>query len=252
MLSVIIVDDEDHCVERLSRLLQKHSHTIDIKGCYSNVIDAVEAIECYSPDLVFLDVILTDGTGFNILNQVSKIDFDIIFTTAHNTYAVDAFEFSAIHYLLKPIDDDDLSVALDRYSKKSAFESKNKRLDTLIHNLEVNSATDKKLGIPTSKGLVFVSIGQIVRIEADKNYVTIFLAENTKYVVTRSLKYYDDLLDKRHFFRTHQSHLVNLAYVDKYIKAKNSYLIMQDGQEVPVSIRKKEAFLKQLADNQQY
>jgi two-component system LytT family response regulator len=251
MWKVIIVDDEDHCVGRLSNLLKKIDSNITILNSYSNVADAVEGINSLNPDLVFLDVVLTDGTGFDILRQVDDIDFEIIFTTAHNTYAIKAFEFSAIHYLLKPIGQDDLSVALDRYKKKTISKDHNKKLDVLIHNLDVSAAKDKKIGVPTSDGIIFIKIGEVVRLEADGNYVRIFLSGGEKHLVIRPLKYYSDLLDKRYFFRTHQSHLVNLAFVDKYIKGKKAHLVLSNGETILVSIRKREFFLKQLSNNRQ-
>ena len=251
MWKVIIVDDEDHCVGRLSNILKKIDSDITVLGSYSNVVDAVEGINTLNPDLVFLDVVLTDGTGFDILKQVSNNNFEIIFTTAHDTYAIEAFEFSAIHYLLKPISQDDLSSALDRYEKKATSKDHNKKLDVLIHNLDVSAAKDKKIGVPTSDGIVFIKLGEVVRLEADGNYVKIFLMGGEKHLIIRPLKYYDDLLDKRYFFRTHQSHLVHLAFVDKYVKGKKSHLLLSNGETILVSVRKREAFLKQLSNNRQ-
>ncbi len=251
MWKVILVDDEAHAISRLTRFMSERNYDYEIIRTCGSLEEAMLAIEETEPDLVILDITLGNATGFDLLKKLPSIDFSIIFTTAHNHFAVEAFEYSALHYLLKPITEDTLEQALIRFEEKANQQRTNRRLDNLLYNLEVHSAVDKKIAVPGVNGISFYKIGEIMRLEADGNYTHIYLGSGEKHLVTRRLKYYEELLDHRSFFRVHQTHLVHLSYVEKYVKGKQSYLLMSNGEKIPVATRKREVFLDQLAKNKQ-
>jgi len=251
MWKVVLVDDEAHAISRLTRILSMKDRPYEIIRTCGSVEEAISALEETEPDLIFLDIALGNASGFDLLRRLPSIDFDIVFTTAHNQYAVEAFEFSALHYLLKPITEESLEKALSRFEDKVGQRQTDRRLDNLLYNLEVHSAMDKKIAAPGVNGISFYKIGEILRLEADGNYTHIHLNSGEKHLVTRRLKYYEELLDHRSFFRVHQTHLVHLSYVEKFVKGKQSYLLLSNGEKVPVATRKREVFLDQLAKNKQ-
>lgn len=252
MINVLIIEDESHCVDWIRKLLDKFSKNIRILGDFDNISDAIKAINSIDVDLVFMDVILKDGNCFDLLKKIKTLKFEIIFTTAHNDFAIKAFDYSALHYLLKPIDSDKFDEAVNRAIGKVDLKKTNQKIETIFHNLEVHSFDDKKIAIPSTKGYIFCKVGNIIRIEADGNYCNIHLINGKQYMSTKQLKYYEYLLDKRLFFRVHQSHLINLAYVNQYINFnKKSFLLFNDGKKVPVSVRKRTEFLNCLSKNKQ-
>jgi len=247
MLKTIIIDDEQHCVDRISKLLSKYINTLDIVKICTNVDDAKMAIELIEPDVIFLDVHLHQETGFELLKQLSNIDFEIIFTTAYDSYAVDAFKFSALDYLLKPIDEDDLYRTIEKLKKKTSLKNISKKVEVLFHNLEDKTTQNKKIAVPTLEGLTFIKVTDIIRCRSDINYTHIFLKGSRKITVAKTLKHFEDLLEPHHFFRTHQSHLINLYYIDKYIKGKGGYVLMSDGTHIEVAVRRKDDFMNKLS-----
>jgi two-component system LytT family response regulator len=246
MIKAIVIDDEQHCSDRLiSLLIRDYDNVIRVEGSFKNVEEGIRAIHTLHPDLVFLDVQLGDKTGFDLLQQLHEIHFEIIFTTAYEKYAVQAFKFSAIDYLLKPIDKDDLRAAIGRLSDKIHKIDASKKIETLIHNLHGSS---KRICVPVLNGLVFIQVKDIVRCESDVNYTTLFLRGQQKIVVARTLKEFEEMLNECNFFRVHKSHLVNLAYIKSYNKGKGGVLTMTDLSTVEVSTRRKDEFLKKLSE----
>jgi two-component system LytT family response regulator len=245
MIRAIIIDDEQHCSDRLSGLLdQDHAHAIRVEGCFRNVDEGLKAIHTLRPDLLFLDVQLEDRTGFDLLKQLHEIGFEIIFTTAFEKYAVQAFKFSAIDYLLKPVSRDDLRAAIGRLSDKIHKTDAAKKIETLIHNL---NGVSRRICVPVLNGLVFVQVNDIIRCQSDVNYTTLYLRDKQKMVVARTLKEFEELLSDYNFFRVHASHLVNLAYIKSYNKGKGGSLTLTDHSTVEVSTRRKEEFLRRLS-----
>jgi two-component system LytT family response regulator len=183
-------------------------------------------------------------TGFDLLTQLNSIDFEVIFTTAHSEYAIKAFKFSAIDYLLKPIDIDDLQKALAKVEHKQNQNSAG-RLEHLIQNLRTNTPENYKLALPTTEGLVFVQLNNILYCEASSNYTIIYTPKN-KYIVSRTLKQYEDLLGEHNFFRIHNSYLINLNAVKKYIRGEGGSVVLENDITLDVSKRKKEAFLSRI------
>lgn len=247
MLKVIIIDDEQHCVDRINKLLNQHKKTIDIVEICTNVKDAKIAIESIKPDVIFLDIHLHEKTGFDLLKQFTTIDFEIIFTTAFDSYAINAFKFSALDYLLKPIDEDELNNTIKKIKDKVSLKDVSKKVEVLFHNLEEKTNQVKKIAVPTLEGLTFIKVTEIVRCQSDVNYTHIFLEGNKKITVAKTLKHFEDLLEPYNFFRTHNSHLINLSFVEKYVKGKGGYVLMSDRTHIEVAVRRKEGFINKLS-----
>lgn len=246
MIRAIIIDDEEHCIKRLSGLLQEHcENRIHLMDSFRSVEEGLAAIRKLQPDLVFLDVQINDKTGFDLLSQLDEINFELIFTTAFERYAVQAFKFSAIDYLLKPIDEIDLKQAVQKINDINVKSSAPEKLQVLFNNLQGRS---KRICVPVMNGLVFLQVSDIIRCESDVNYTTFFLKDKEKLMVSKTLKEFEELLTEFNFFRVHNSHLINLAYVKKYVKGKGGYVIMEDHSEIEVSTRRKDDFLKKLAE----
>lgn len=245
MLKAIIIDDEHKSRESLQILIQDFCEGVEVCMLCQNVSEGIAAIDEYKPDVVFLDIQMQRETGFDLLNRLDKIDFELIFTTAHSEYAIKAFKFSAIDYLLKPIDLTDLQAALEKVRKKKNY-GISERLEQLIHNLKPVSSQKFKLALPTSDGLVFVKIDEIVYCEAEGNYTQIHLTNGTKHLVSRTLKEYDDMLTEQDFFRIHNSYLINLNMIKNYVRGEGGYVVMTNGKSLDVSRRKKESFLLKL------
>ncbi len=246
MIRAIIIDDEEHCISRLTSLLLDHcSDNIHLMESFRSVEDGIAAIKKLQPDLVFLDVHINEKTGFDLLGQLPSINFDLIFTTAFEKYAIQAFKFSAIDYLLKPIDADDLKQAVQKLDEKNSKKSSPEKLQVLLNNLQGKS---KRICVPVMNGLVFLQVSDIIRCESDVNYTTFFLKDKEKLMVAKTLKEFEELLSEYNFFRVHNSHLINLAYVKNYVKGKGGYVVMDDHSEIEVSTRRKDAFLKKLAE----
>ena len=242
MIRSVIIDDEEKGRNTLRNFLTKYCNNISVVAEGDCVKSGLEKISSYNPDLVFLDIQMPDGTGFNLLEQIKEINFKVIFVTAYDQYALKAFKFSAIDYLLKPIDPEKLIEAVNRLSDFEDIKSINNKLEVLVGNKN----RFEKIALPTVNGVHLVKIKDIIRCESDSNYTTIFLASGKKILVTKTLKEYDEMLTPMHFYRVHQSHLINLAFVEKYHKGEGGFVIMEDGSEIEVARRRKEGFLSEL------
>jgi two-component system, LytTR family, response regulator len=250
MITAIIIDDEQHCIDRLTELVENNfSGEIKLLGKFDAVESGVAAIKKFRPELVFLDVqIEKDRTGFDLLRQLEKIDFDVIFTTAYEKYAVQAFKFSAIDYLLKPVDKDDLEQAINKLKEKHSQHESSGKFDVLFHNLKSLQGSSKRICVPVINGLVVVQVSDIIRCQSDVNYTTIFMKDKQKMIVAKTLKDFEDLLSEYNFFRVHNSHLINLNYIKSYNKGKGGYVTMTDDSSIEVSTRRKDEFLKKLME----
>lgn len=249
MVSAIIIDDEQSCIDRLSGLLQTYcAQTLRLAGTADSVAEGIQLVKNLRPALVFLDVQIGEETGFDLLRKLDDVSFEVIFTTAFEKYAVQAFKFSAVDYLLKPVDPDDLREAINKLQDKLSKQEMSKKLDVLFHNLKSLEGASKRITLPTLSGLVLVQVSDIVRCEADVNYTHIFLKNRQKMTVSRTLKDFADLLEDYNFYRVHHSHLVNLAHVVRYERGKGGFVTMIDGSQVEVSMRRKEEFLRKLSE----
>ncbi len=245
MLRTIAVDDEKHCIERITMLLKKYCpDTVRLEGVYQNIQQAAAAIEQVKPDLLILDVHIGEQTGFDLLEQFTNPPFDVIFTTAHDTYAVKAFRMSAVDYLLKPVESAELVMAVQKAGEKRELKGTKERLDSLVYNLGNKQNGTKRICIPTVGQLHFFYSSEILRFESVGNYTQIFLKEKQKILVAKTLKEFDDMLGGAGFFRIHKSHLINMDAIKSFNRGKGGEVIMQDGAVLEVSIRKKDDFLK--------
>ncbi|MCK8482006.1 LytR/AlgR family response regulator transcription factor [Psychroserpens algicola] len=241
MIKTILIDDEQHCITRLLDLINRQPNTFDIIATCTTVEEALEVVPKLQPDLVFLDIKIHEKTGFDFLKGLDTINFKIIFTTAFDNFAIKAFKFSAFDYLLKPIDSDDFSNSIERLKTELSQQSIEHQIQNLFNNLKPNQA--KIITIPSLTGFETLKVGDIVHLEADTSITHIY-TKNKKIVVSKPIKYYEDLLDDTTFFKTHKSHLININHVQKYYKGKQSYVVMTNNSKVPISVRKKEDFLR--------
>jgi two-component system LytT family response regulator len=249
MIDTILIDDEAHCIDHLSGLLTTWCGSmIRVAGTARTVEEGWQVILRQQPKLVFLDIQLGDETSFDLLNRFPVIEFDIIFVTAFDKYAIRAFKFSAIDYLLKPVDADDLRQAVARLQQKRSKEEAAMRFETLFYNLKSGPGLPKRITVPTVKGLEFLPVQEIIRCESNINYTSIFLTSGQKLTVAKTLKEFEELLEEHNFFRVHNSHLINLAWIKSYHKGKGGSVSMTDDTEIEVSTRRKDDLLKRLAE----
>lgn len=244
----LIVDDEKHCIERLKLLLeQQHSDTVEIVGTAINLRNTEKHLAIEKIDLVFMDIELGKENSIDLLRKLPKIDFDIIFTTAHQEYAIHAIKMSALDYLLKPIDSQELADALDKYHKRKNEKFHDSRITVLLEQLDLPShRLSRRITVPTLEGFEILQVQDIIRCQSDVNYTHIYLVNRKKLTVAKTLKEFEELLKPYGFFRTHNSHLVNLEQVTGYQKGKGGYLVLKDKTEIEVSTRRKEELLKTL------
>ncbi len=244
MLKIILIEDEQKAREALKKMLQILSVDIEIVAETERVNEAVHLINELNPDLVFLDIKLQEGSGFDILERIDRPDFKIIFTTAYNEYAIKAFKVSALDYLLKPIDPVELQTALQKATGLIDNEKEYQSLLSVFKNNE--KATDKKIVLKTTENRYIIYQKDIIRLEADGAY-TLFITKNQNIIASKNIKYYQDLLDENMFMRCHQSHLVNYKQVKSVYK--NDKLLLSNGDIIPISIRKKPEIIKRLQEN---
>jgi len=247
VIKAIIIDDELHCSKRLELMLADINDVIELCGSFQTVEDGLKAIKQIRPQLDFLDVEINNETGFDLLQKLAAINFDVIFTTAYDKYAVQAFKFSAIDYLLKPIDEYELKASLNKLHEKISEKEKTKKIETLFQNLGASNNKSKKICVPVMNGIEFISLNNIMRCESHINYTTLFMKDKQKLTVSKTLKEFEELLSEHNFFRVHNSHLINLDYIKRYNKGHGGSVTMEDGAEIEVSVRRKDEFLRQIA-----
>jgi two-component system, LytTR family, response regulator len=245
MLKCIVIDDEFKSRESLKALIEKFCENITVSAVCQNGEEAMAAIEEVRPDIIFLDIQLQRETGFDILERLSKIEFEIIFTTAYSEFAIKAFKFSAIDYLLKPIDINDLKAAIEK-ARKRIVGNIAERIAQLGENLKTQNFKNSRLALPSSDGLVFINVDEIVYCEATGNYTNIYLSDDRKFLVSRTLKEYEDLLEDQDFFRIHNSFLINLQCLKKYIRGEGGQVVLANDKTLDVSKAKKKSFLEKI------
>jgi two-component system LytT family response regulator len=249
MIKTIIVDDEINAREFLEKLLIRYfpDKFVVLEKC-KNVDEALIAIEKHNPELVFLDIQMPKKSGFELIKEVKQINFEIIFTTAHSEFAIDAIKINALDYLLKPINYIDLLSAIKRFDKKIAKIKNDNQLQILLKNIDTGSSEYKNIAFPTESGFELIKVNSILYCVADNNYCNIVSIDGTKTTLSKSLKYVEDKLPKSIFQRIHKSYLVNLNYVSRFNKTNNLLVELTNGENLPVSIRKKEAFIHAILD----
>lgn len=242
----IIIDDEPAAQDVLLRMLSLRFQQFRILQICSSVKEGIEAIQKHRPNLIFLDVQMPPGTGFDVLQATRDVTYDVIFTTSYEEYAIHAFKVSALDYLLKPFAPEQLEIAIEKFKEKSLNSHNRQHIESLLQNIHPSNRQSGRIALPSSKGYIFVLSDSIVRCEADNNYTTIFMKDKTKHLVSRTLKEFEELLKPYGFFRVHASHLINLDCVAEYIKGEGGQVKLSDGSVVEVSRRKKEEFIAQI------
>lgn len=247
MANIILLDDEKHCTDILETLITKVNKDYNIIGVFNNPFDALDFIKNHEIDLFFLDIEMPEMNGFKLLDKILPVNFDIIFTTAYDQYALRAFEYSAINYLLKPITEKAIIKTLlswERRKRKVASEQW-QMLQSVLSNSDVDI---NKIALPSGVGFEIIEIKSIVRCQSENNYTTFFLADGSKKLISRTLKEVEATLSEHSFFRVHQSHLINSRYVKMISKQEGGTLLMEDGVEVPIS-RQKRSHINEILDS---
>lgn len=245
MLRTIIIDDESNCIEMLEIMLARYCPEVQVLRTISNPLEAPAAVLDLNPELIFLDIEMPGLTGFDVLEKIKGVAHaDVIFTTAHNEYAIKAFKYAAVDYLLKPVDAIELKAAVLRCVENRQFGQN--RLDVLVGNHK-NTTQTPTLALASQEGYVFVKIEEIVRCEADGAYTKFFLDTGEMVIVSHTMRHYEDILVENNFFRVHDKHIVNLNFVKRYLR-EDAQLLLSDGTRVDVSRRRKDDFLKRMSE----
>lgn len=242
-MTAVVVEDEQHCRELLVRILEQRCPGVQVAAECGTVAAALDCIPRIDPDLVFLDIMLPDGTGFDVLQRLDRVAFKVIFTTAHDAFAIRAIRFSALDYLLKPVCADELAAAVDKASPMPAATT---QIRLLRDNLASTGDGDKQIALPTLDGFIFASLRDLVSCEAKGNYSEFATVSGDALLVCRTLKEFEELLHPYRFFRIHHSHMINLRHLRRYVRGKGGYVIMANGKEFEVSVRRKESFIQVL------
>jgi len=246
LIQAVLVDDEDNSLEELSILLEKYCPEVEVIGTAQSVEDAVSTINDLQPELVFLDIALPDGQGFEVIDQVEHRQFEVIFTTAYDQYALTAFEFSALDYLLKPIDAEKLKQSVARYQEIKGDREISSRVSVLKDSLK---NINERIILSSMDGFEVFKISDIIRCEANGSYTTFYIKDGIKVVTSKTLNNFEKLLSDQPFARVHSKHLVNLEYIKKYISGRGGYLVFEDGSQVDVSERKKKEFIRLMKEH---
>jgi two-component system, LytTR family, response regulator len=245
MITAIIVDDEPDCCESLAMLLERYCTEVKVLDiCYSAEA-AIASVNEHKPGILFLDIEMPFMNGFELLEKLGNINFELIFTTSYDQYAIKAIRFSALDYLLKPIDREELQKAVQKATQRNQHPLP-QQLDILLQRLKHPAVPVNKIAIPTMEGFQLLAADTVISCASDGNYTCLFLKDKRKILASRNLKDMEELLEDYPFIRIHHSHIVNLNEVEKYIKGEGGYLIMSDGSTINVSRSRKELLLKKL------
>ena len=248
-MNAIIVDDEPDGIRTLQKLVQRHCPRVKIAATCANADAAKEQIELLKPDLLFLDIQMPGKSGLELLTELTRKDFEVIFVTAYNDYILQALQFSAADYLLKPVDEDRLCEAVDRAEKRLAEGKKDEQTAALLHNLtKSGNPFEMRLCLPTLKGFMILKLDEILYCEAERSYTIFHIVGGKTVTVSKPLIDYDQLLKDTSFFRVHKSFFINLLHIKEYQKGEGGMVIMSNNAEIEVSRRKKEIFLQKVKE----
>lgn len=244
MIRAIIVEDEKHSRETLRGLLDRYCRNVIILAEADTYRSGIAAIKEHQPQLIFLDIQMPDGSGFRLLEELDEINFEIIFTTAFDQFAIKAIKYSALDYLLKPIDPEELANALKKVEHKISKQEVNQNIQVLLDNIKNKDADPHKIVLSTSEKIHVIDTDQILRCESDNYYTNFFLTNGKQILVSKTLKENEQMLDGHNFIRPHKSHLVNVKYIKGYLRSDGGYIEMTDGSKIPVSRRKREKIVE--------
>jgi two-component system, LytTR family, response regulator len=247
MITAFIVDDDAKNIRILKGLLEEFCPQVKVVGEAEGVDEGVALIEALGPDMVFLDIEMPYGNGFQLLDRLMPVDFAVIFITAYDDYAIKAFKYCALDYLLKPVNIKELLLAIDKVVQQIETKSTLEKLQQFFDKFRSDKTDMQKIAIPGIDGLIFVNVRDIMRMESIGNYTQIHMPGHKKITTSRSLKEFEDILPDALFFRVHTSHLVNLNYVKKYFKGRGGYILMEDNTHIEVAARRKDNFLSKFS-----
>ncbi|ASK31697.1 DNA-binding response regulator [Chryseobacterium sp. T16E-39] len=243
MISAVIIDDDANLREGMKAMLGLYAPEIMVLGEAESVESGIKLIENIKPEIIFLDILMNDGTGFDILeqlNQKHEPTSNIIFITAHEKFAIKAFRFSALDFLLKPVDPDELKNVIVKIKNLQNKNNNYKHIELFLDNISKKTESFKKIALSTSEGIHLFDIKDIIRCESEDNYTKFYVKNHKTVIISKTLKEYEDLLRDHGFERIHQSHLINLNELKSYIKKDGGFVVMSDSSQLPVSQRKKE------------
>jgi len=248
MIRAIIIEDEKKSRETLRGLLNRFCKNVEVVAEADGFKSGLDVIRSNKTDMVFLDIQMPDGSGFRLLEHIEKIDFEIVFTTAFDHYAIKAIKYSALDYLLKPIDPDELVNAVKKVELKKSGNHINKNIRVLLDNIHATESETQKIVLSTADKIHIVEVSKIIRCESDNYYTFFFLNDGKKILVSKTLKENEELLSSHNFIRPHKSHLINIRYIKSFVRDEGGYIMMEDGSQVPVSRRKREKILEIIAN----
>jgi two-component system LytT family response regulator len=244
MIRCLIVEDEKHSRETLVGLINRYCRNVEILAEADSYRRGLELIREHNPDVVFLDIQMPDGSGFRLLEELEEINFEIIFTTAFDQFAIKAIKYSALDYLLKPIDPEELVNSLKKVEHRMSKQQVNKNIQVLLDNIKSPDPDPHKIVLSTSEKIHILETDQILRCESDNYYTNFFLMDGKKILVSKTLKENEELLGGHNFIRPHKSHLVNVKYIKGFLRIDGGYIEMTDGSKIPVSRRKREKIIE--------
>ena len=242
MKKALVIDDENRTRDLIAKMINSFGLDIEAIPAGESVASGLKAIEEHHPDVVFLDIQMPDGTGFDLLRSIPHKSFEVIFITAHEEFAIKAIKFSALDYILKPVDADELKAAVERAIASIGHKKEESQFDALQLNIQPNQR--RRLVLKTQESVHVVELDNIIRCEADRNYTSFYLTGGKKILVSKTLKDYETLLSGHNFLRVQQSHLINLDFVSRYDKGNGGCVVMKDDSEVPLSPAKRDIFFK--------
>jgi two-component system LytT family response regulator len=243
MIRAVLIDDEPKNNRILKKMLEEFCPDVLIEGQADNVTDGISLIREVEPDLVFLDIEMPYGSGFDLLDKLKPVRFEVVFITAFNDYSLKAIKYSALDYLLKPVNIEELKMAVAKAAEKVSVRNINARIENLLYNLKKPQQDIQKIALPSKEGYMFVVLTDIIRCESKGGYTTFYIKDMEKIVSSRNIKEYEPLLSNELFFRIHNSHIVNLNHVKKYHRGRGGYLEMEDGAMIEVATRRKDELM---------
>jgi two-component system LytT family response regulator len=246
MVRAVLVDDEADSILVLRKLLEINCPEVEVVGQADGVSTAFEVIEQQSPDLLLLDISMNNGNAFDLLNKLDTLKYQVIFVTAFDSHAIEAFKYSAVDYLLKPVHGDNLRTAVEKAMQKSRQREVTDHLKILLDNINSLQLSQQKMAIPTMTGLTFIYLKDILRLESKGSYTTVFLLDGKHLITVRSIREFEKILPEALFYRIHNSHIINLNRVQEYQKGRGGYVLMEDNTSIEVALRRKEEFLRKL------
>lgn len=249
-MKAVLLDDELHCTRVLSLILEQHCPEVEIIGIFNHPAEALVFLQSNDVDVLFLDIEMPFMNGFKLLNHLQPVTTHVVFTTAYDAYAIKAFKYSAFDYLLKPIDEIELVETVGRIKTTVSENVQKTQIEHLLDMIKDNPGSPKRIAFPTLEGLEFIDVDQILRCESSSNYTSIFLIDRSTMVVCRTLKEIEELLPSSLFLRVHNSHVINVQHIRKYIKGSGGTIRMSDNHEVPVSRLRRDQVLKELTKAQ--